>query len=113
MAGVVGPTATATSLTNDSCRFTAGSAVAEVFFVSQADVRTDWFNRSGIEPVGEVGGDAVGLGSFLPPGGATSAGYTIALVGGEQGAVVAVTGTGDARLLAARIAIFADQAASG
>ena len=93
------------------CRFTSGSIVAEVHFVEESMVIEDWYTRSGIEPVGEVSGDAVGFGSFDPPGGSTTEGYTIALVGGRQGVIVAVRGTGDARFVAGQVAIFANQAA--
>jgi len=112
--GVIAETAgVATSaelVSDDVCRYTAGAFVAEVHFLSIAEVRDDWYQRSGIEPVGEVTSDAVGFGSFVPPGSAGGAGYTIALEGGSRGVVVAVTGSGDARRVAGQVAIFANQA---
>ncbi|MGI9646144.1 MAG: hypothetical protein ACR2O6_12635 [Ilumatobacteraceae bacterium] len=106
-----GPTTTAESVAEDVCRYSSGAFVAEVHFMSVSDVRDDWFTRSGIEPVGEVSGDAVGFSSFIPPGASGGDGYTIAVEGGTRGVVVAVGGTADARLVAAQVAIFAGQAA--
>jgi hypothetical protein len=98
-------------VTDEVCRYSAGPFVAEVHFVSVSEIRDDWFKRDGIEPVGEVASDAVGFGSFIPPGSPPAAGYTIAVEGGSRGVVVAVTGTGDARYVAGQVAIFAKQAA--
>lgn len=99
-------------LVDDStCRLESGAVVVEVGFVSLAEVRDDWYRRSGIEPVGEVGGDAVGFGSFVAPSGARAEGYTIAIAGGRDGVIVAVTGTPDARSIAADVTVFANQAA--
>lgn len=107
-----GGAATSPDLVADEvCRYSAGTFVAEVHFMSVAEIRDDWFAREGIEPVGEVGSDAVGFGSFIPPGSPSSAGYTVAVEGGSRGVVVAVTGTGDARYIAGQVAIFANQAA--
>ncbi len=111
IAGSAGVTATGVLVADKVCRYTAGSFVAEVHFVSIAEVRDDWYLRDGIEPVGEVGADAVGFGSFLAPGSPVGPGYTIALEGGERGVVVAVTGIGNARQVAGQVAIFAQQAA--
>lgn len=106
-----GVTASAEFVSDTVCRYTAGSVVAEVHFVARSTVTDDWYKRSGVEPVGEVGGDAVGFGSFMAPGASLDVGYTIALAGGSQGVIVAVRGTGDGRLVAGQIAIFANQAA--
>ncbi len=109
--GAVTVDAAAGNTADTVCRYTAGSIVVEVHFVAQAVVRDDWYRRAGVEPVGEVNGEAVGVGSFAPPGGAAGDGYTIALVGGRDGVIVAVRGTSDARRVAGQVAIFADQAA--
>ena len=106
-----GSAASAASVSNTVCRYTAGSVVVEVHFVARSTVTDDWYKRSGVEPVGEVGGDAVGFSSFMAPGEASAAGYTIALAGGNQGVIVAVRGTGDGRFVAGQVAIFANQAA--
>jgi hypothetical protein len=113
--GVVADNAGSISIVDDfavgACRFDAGFIVVEVSFVSQATIRDDWYQRAGIEPVGEVGGEAVGISSFIPLTGPVSDGCTIALVGGSEGVVVAVRSTSDARSIASQIAIFANQAA--
>jgi hypothetical protein len=96
------------STSGDACRFTAGDAVVEVHFVSESTVESDWFERSGIEPVGAVTGDAVGVAEFVPPGSESADGYTIALVGRRQGAIVAVRGTMDDRALAEELASVVD-----
>ncbi len=108
-----GTAASAESVSDSTCRYTAGPVVVEVYFVTQAAVRDDWFQRTGVEPVGEVSGDAVGLRSFQPPPGSGSAGdgYTIATIGGRDGVIVAVRGTGDGRFVAGQVAVFANQAA--
>lgn len=108
-----GSAASAELASDDVCRYTAGPVVVEVYFVTQAAVRDDWFRRSGVEPVGEVSGDAVGLRSYQPPpgAGAAGAGYTIAALGGRDGVVVAVRGTDDGRFVAGQAAVFAIQAA--
>lgn len=106
-----GSTPTVDDFAAGACRFEAGSIVAEIYFVPQATIRDDWYQRDGIEPVGEVSGEAVGISSFVPPAGSASNGYTIALVGGGEGVIVAVSGTADARFIAGQIAIFANQAA--
>lgn len=95
----------------DVCRLTSASVVAEIHFVPSSTVRDDWFQRDGVEPVAEVGGDAVGLRMFVPPGAAQQAGYTIAAIGGDRGVIVAVGGTADARLVAGELAVLAAQAA--
>lgn len=105
-----GTTAAADTLSDNACRYTAGPVVVEVYFVTQASIRNDWYTREGVEPVGEVSGDAVGLRSFLPVSGSSGAGYTIASVGGRQGVVVAVRGTDDGRFVAGQVAVFANQA---
>lgn len=93
------------------CRYASGPIVVEVHFLSAQIVRDDWYLRDGIEPVGEVSGDAVGFSNFVTPDGGGGAGYTIAIVGGADGAIVAVSGTSDARLVASSVALFAQQAA--
>jgi hypothetical protein len=93
------------------CRYASGSVVVEVHLVPVQVVRDDWYRREGIEPVGEVSGDAVGFSNFVTPSGDGGAGYTIATVGGSDGAIVAVSGTSDARLVASSVALFAQQAA--
>ncbi len=112
--GVIADTASVATtgelVADEVCRYAAGAFVAEVHFVPAAEIRDDWNKRDGIEPVGEVASDAVGFGSFIPPGSPPGAGYTIALEGGSLGVIVAVTGTGDARRVAGQIAIFANQA---
>lgn len=105
-----GTPATVESAWDEACRFAAGSVVAEVHFVPEAVVESDWFLRDGIEPVGSVGGDAVGLAGFSAPGSAPSGGYTIALVSRREGVIVAVRGAGDDRLIAEQLAVIADEA---
>lgn len=104
-------TVTVTRVDDSICRLEAESFVVEVGFVSLAEIRDDWYRRSGIEPVGEVGGDAVGFGSFVAPSGALAEGYTIAIAGGRDGVIVAVTGAPDARSIAIDVTVFANQAA--
>lgn len=96
---------------SDICRYRAAPTLVEIHFVAQATVIDDWFRREGVEPVGEVGGNAVGLPSFVPPGSDQGAGYTIAVVGDGRGTIVAVTGIADERGVAAEIAVFANQVA--
>lgn len=96
------------SMSQDACRFTGGATVAEIHFLPEATVMADWFRRDAIEPVGEVGGDVVGLLAFVPPGSSPSEGYTLALVSRRQGAVVAVSGTSDDRALAVQLATIVD-----
>jgi hypothetical protein len=93
---------------DQACRFTAGDAVAEVHYVPEAAVESDWFRRDAIEPVGAVTADAVGIAEFVPPGSDPADGYTIALISRRQGAVVAVRGTGDDRALAEQLAMIVD-----
>lgn len=102
-----GPATTGDAVGVEVCRYSAGPFVAEVHYLSVAEVRDDWFTRTGIEPVGEVSADAVGFSSYLAPGATAGEGYTIALEGGSRGVVVAVGGTGDARYVAGQVAIFA------
>jgi hypothetical protein len=78
--------------------------VAEIHYLSEDVMGSDWFRRDDIEPVGDVGADAVGLAVFVVPGGASEAGYTIALVSRRQGAVVAVRGAGEDRAVAVELA---------
>ncbi len=96
------------SISTEACRLTAGDAVVEVHYVSESTVESDWFERSGIQPVGAVSGDAVGIAEFVPPGSEPSNGYTIALVSRRQGAIVAVSGTADDRALAEELASVVD-----
>lgn len=102
------------SIWDQACRFTArsgergGEVVAEVHYVPEAAVESDWFRRDAIEPVGAVSADAVGIAEFAPPGSDPADGYTIALISRRQGAVVAVRGTGDDRALAEQLAIIVD-----
>jgi hypothetical protein len=102
-----GARATTTPVGDEVCRFAAGPIVAEVHFVTEAAVESDWFRRDGIEPVGRVGGDAVGLAVFVPPGASGSEGYTIALVSRREGIVTAARGVSGSRLLAEDLAIAA------
>ncbi len=105
-----GAVATEERIDDRACRYTAGAVTVEVYFLATAAIRDDWSRRDGIEPVGEVGGDAVGFGSFVTPSGPSGSGYTIAITGGRNGVVVAVSGP-DSRLVAAQVAILAQQAA--
>ena len=106
--GIGAPTAAAAG--DDVCVYESGDVVVEIHRVEESDVTDDWYRRPGIDPVGEVGGDAVGLASFLPPGGSEGVGYTIALTSGRRGVVVAVRAPSDARLVAAAVAVLAAQA---
>ena len=105
VAATVGTAATSVALGVDACRLTAGAVVVEVHYVAEATVFDDWFAREGIDTVGEVGPDAVGLTMWVPPGGAPASGYTIAMVSRRQGAVVAVTGSTADRALAVQVAL--------
>ena len=67
-------------------------------------IESDWFRRDAIEPVGDVLADAVGIAVFVAPGSDSDAGYTIALVSRREGAVIAVRGTPDDRLVAVQLA---------
>lgn len=106
------------SIWDQACRFTAdgtdpdgdpaGDVVAEVHYVPESAVDSDWFRRDAIEPVGAVTADAVGVAVFAPPGSDPADGYTIALISRRQGAVVAVRGTGDDRALAEQLAMIVD-----
>jgi len=96
------------SIWDEACRFTSGAVTAEVHYVPEAAVESDWFRRDGIEPVGAVTSDAVGLAEFVPPGSSPADGYTIALVSRRQGAVIAVQGSGDDRALAEQLATIVD-----
>ena len=99
-----GGEATAESLDDRGCRFTAGSGVAEIHYLSEDVIAADWFRRDGIEPVGDVAADAVGIAAFIAPGSDSGSGYTIALVSRREGAVVAVSGTPDDRSVAVQFA---------
>jgi len=99
-----GGEATAESLDSRGCRFTAGSGVAEIHYLSEDVITSDWFRRDGIEPVGDVAADAVGIAAFVAPDSDSGAGYTIALVSRREGAVIAVSGTPDDRSIAAQLA---------
>ena len=105
VAAAVGTAAANTALGVDACRVTAGAVVVEVHYVAEATVFDDWFGREGIDTVGEVGPDAVGLTVWAPPGSATANGYTIAMVSRRQGAVVAVAGSTSDRALAVQVAL--------
>ncbi len=99
-----GGVASAELIGDSACRFTAGSAVAEIHYVSEDVIESDWFRRDAIEPVGEVSSDAVGIAEFLAPGSDSGAGYTIAQVSRREGAVIAVRGTPEDRLVAVQLA---------
>lgn len=101
-----GATATAEKVDTSVCRFAAGGVVAEIHYVSETTVSPEWFGREGIEPVGEVGGDAVGLASYLAPGSASGDGYTIAMITRRQGAIIAVRGSAADRDLAVELALL-------
>jgi hypothetical protein len=88
---------TTVALGDQGCRFTSGSAVAEIHYVAEDAIESDWFVRDSIEPVGDVTSDAVGIAAFAAPGSDAAAGYTIALVSRREGAVIAVRGTPDDR----------------
>ncbi len=105
-----GTPAVAESIWDGACRYTAGSIVAEVHFVSEQSVNDDWFRREGIEPAGDVGSDVVGIAGFQAPGSDAGAGYTFALVSAREGAVIAVRGADDARSLAVALALATQQA---
>jgi hypothetical protein len=110
LVGVAGGAPAATeSIWDGACRMTAGAVVAEVHYVPEATVLDDWYRREGIEPVGEIGGDAVGLDGFLAPGSDPTDGFTIALVNARQGVVVAVSGSDVPRDLAVALATAAGQ----
>lgn len=111
ISGAIGANTAAETVSDSACRYSDGGFVTEVHFVPIGEIRDDWYLRLGIEAVGEVGGDAVGFSSYVPPGAAGGDGYTIAVEGGGQGAIVAVTGTSDARLVAGQVALMAQQAA--
>lgn len=96
------------SIDEEGCRFGAAGVTVEVHYVSEATIEGDWFLRDGIEPVGAVTSDAVGLSGFVPPGSSPADGYTIALLSRRQGAVVAVRGTSDDRALAEQVASVVD-----
>jgi hypothetical protein len=110
IADVVGATAVVDAVGPTVCRYTAGGAVAEVHLLDEATVENDWFSREGIEPVGTVSGDAVGIARFLAPGSDPAPGYTIALISRRRGAVVAVTGGPDDRGTAEALAALVDGA---
>jgi hypothetical protein len=105
-----GQSAESELLSADVCRISSGDLVAEIAFISLDAFRNDWSRRDGIEPVGDVSGDAVGLASFQTPSGGSGVGYTIAVAGGDRGVVVSASAPSDARLLAADVAVFAQQA---
>jgi hypothetical protein len=96
--------ASAELIDDGACRFTAGSGVAEIHYVSEDVIESDWFRRDAIEPVGDVTSDAVGIAEFLAPGSESGTGYTIALVSRREGAVIAVRGTSEDRLIAVQLA---------
>lgn len=96
--------ATAESLDNRGCRFTMGSGVVEIHYLSEDAITSDWFRRDAIEPVGDVAADAVGIAAFVAPNSDSDSGYTIALVSRREGAVIAVSGTPDDRTIAVQLA---------
>jgi len=96
--------ATTESLDDRACRFTAGSGVAEIHYLPEDVIASDWFRRDGIEPVGDVAADAVGIAAFAAPDSDSDSGYTIALVSRREGAVIAVSGTPDDRSVAVQLA---------
>jgi hypothetical protein len=102
----VGSRVSVESIWDEACRFTSGTALVEIHYVPDQTVNSDWFRRDGIEPVGAVGGDAVGIATYAPPGSDEAPGYTIALVERRHGAVVAVSGTTDDRGLAEQLAVL-------
>lgn len=102
--GTASAVATTESLGELGCRFTSGPAVAEIHYLSEDVIESDWFRREAIEPVGEVTSDAVGVAVFATPGSDADAGYTIALVSRREGAVIAVRGTPDDRAVAVQLA---------
>jgi hypothetical protein len=104
LAGSTGGAPVTEAVGERGCRLAAGAAVAEIHYLSEDVLGSDWFRRDDIEPVGDVGADAVGLAVFVVPGGASEAGYTIALVSRRQGAVVAVRGAGEDRAVAVELA---------
>ena len=104
-----GAAASSTDIDPEGCRISSGAVTVEVFFVERSTVESDWFQRQGIEPVGQVSGDAVGFSTFSTPDGRSGDGYTIAVTGGRDGVVVAVSGP-DAGLVAAAVAQGARQA---
>ena len=99
-----GAPATAEAVGDQGCRFTSGTGVAEIHYLSEGTVDADWFRRDGIEPVGDVGADAVGLSVFDAPGADSGTGYTIALISRREGAVIAVRGTAEDRAVAVQLA---------
>jgi hypothetical protein len=112
LVGVAGGAPAVTeAIWDGACRMTAGAVVAEVHYVPEATVLDDWYRREGIEPVGEIGGDAVGLDGFLAPGSDPTDGFTIALVNARQGVIVAVRGPDVPRDLAVALATAAGQSA--
>lgn len=96
------------SIGDQACRFASGAVTAEVHYLPEGVIESDWFRRAGIQPVGAVTGDAVGLARFQPPGSASRAGYTIAMVSRREGAVIAVRGSADDRMLAEQVATIVD-----
>ncbi len=103
-AAVGGGRATAEPVGDAVCRFTAGAVVAEVHYVPEDVIESDWFRRDAIEPVGDVLADAVGIAAFVAPGSDSDAGYTIAFVSRREGAVIAVRGAPDDRAVAVQLA---------
>jgi hypothetical protein len=87
-----------------ACRFTTSSGVAEIHYLAENVIAAEWFRRDGIEPVGDVSADAVGIAAFIAPGSDSDSGYTIALVSRREGAVIAVGGTPDDRSVAVQLA---------
>ncbi len=96
--------ATAEAVGDGGCRFMSGAGVVEIHYVSEDIIESDWFRRDGIEPVGDVSADAVGIAMFAAPGADSESGYTIALVSRREGAVIAATGTPQDRLIAVQLA---------
>lgn len=105
-----GSPAVVDSIGDSACRFTAagvaGDVVVEVHYVAETTVSSEWFRREGIEPVGELGGDAVGVTSFAPPGSGSGEGFTIAMINRREGAIVAVRGAAANRDLAVELALL-------
>lgn len=97
-------------VSNEVCRIRSGDVLVEVHFVTVDEVLDDWVRRDGVEPVGQVGPDAVGLNGFMTPSGDSGAGYTVATLGNAQGVVVAASASIDAPVYAADVAVFAQQA---
>jgi hypothetical protein len=106
VAAGAGSLAMAEPIGEAACRFSAGAVVAEVYYLSESTVSSEWYRRDGIDPVGEIGGDAVGIASFLTPGAVSGDGFTIAMISRREGAVIAVRGAAANRELAVQLALL-------